>query len=255
MQQVAQPAQVPADLFVDTEGNYEPYTYWLETCGLHDFYSYARDLIGDVTGRSLMDAGCGIGNTAVMFARRGARVSAFDVDDEVLRKADEIAAANGVNVAYSKQWFETLDYPDGHFDVAFGALVIHHVGIAEAGRQLGRVLKPGGKAVFIENSARNPLLMLVRSHVVGRFGVPKYGDDDEEHPLRADEIETLRQSFPGTVKLHFPALVLFRLVDFYVFRRRSKVMTAILRGLDRGLGALPLMRRLSYFQILEFQKD
>ena len=241
-------------LFIDRDGRYEPYEYWLTTCGLHDFYAVALDLMGDLQGRRIMDCGCGIGNTAIMFSRRGAEVEGFDVVDEVLDEARRIAAANDVPVSYSKQWFERIDYADASFDLAFGSCVLHHVDIAQAAQQLGRVLKPGGKAVFIENSNRNPLLMLARSRVVGRFGVPKYGDDDEEHPLRDDEIAILRKHFPGTVTVHFPALVLFRLADFYLFRRRSALLTSLMRGLDGAVGRIPGMRRYGYFQILEFDR-
>lgn len=248
-------ATIDPDLLVDDHGRYKPYEYWLSTCGLHQFYDYALDLLGDLKGKHIMDCGCGIGNTAIMFTRRGATVQGFDVDDEVLDKARVIASANQVSVEYSKQWFETINYPDASFDLAFGSCVIHHVEIDKAAQQLGRVLKPGGKAVFIENSGRNPFLMLARSKLVGRFGVPKYGDDEEEHPLRDDEIELLRQHFPGQVKVHFPALVLFRLLDFYIFRRRSKLLTSMMRGLDRAVGSIYWLRRYSYFQILEFQRD
>lgn len=248
-------APTDPDMFVDRDGRYKPYEYWLSTCGLHHFYDYALDLMGDLDGKHIMDCGCGIGNTAIMFTRRGATVQGFDVDDEVLAKARTIAAANDVSVDYTKQWFETIDYPDHSFDLAFGSCVIHHVEIDKAAQQLGRVLKPGGKAVFIENSNRNPFLMLARSKVVGRLGVPKYGDDEEEHPLRDDEIELLRKHFPGKVIVHFPGLVLFRLLDFYIFRRRSKLLTSMMRGLDSAVGSIHWLRRYSYFQILEFQRD
>jgi ubiquinone/menaquinone biosynthesis C-methylase UbiE len=211
--------------------------------------------MGDLSGRHLVDCGCGPGHTAVMLSRRGARVQAFDIDDDELAKARRLAAANGTDIAFTRQRFEEIDYPDGSFDVAFGSCVLHHVDIPVAAAQLGRILKPGGQAVFIENSNRNPLLMFARARIVGRAGIPKYGHDEEEHPLRDDEIEQLRRAFPGQVTLHFPALVLFRLLDFYVFRRRSTLLTGSMRGLDRAFGALPVLRRYGYFQIVEFRRD
>lgn len=247
--------EIDPDLLIDRDGNYRPYEFWLSTCGLKEFYRYALDLLGDLNGKQILDCGCGIGNTAVMFTRRGATVQGFDVADDVLDMARKIAEANEVSVEYSKQWFERLDFPDDSFDLAFGSCVIHHVEIDKAAQQLGRVLRPGGKAVFIENSNRNPLLMLARSKLVGRLGVPKYGHDEEEHPLRDDEIETLRKHFPGQVKVHFPALVLFRLVDFYIFRGRSKVLTSLMRGLDQAVGSIKWLRRFGYFQIIEFQNN
>lgn len=250
----ATPAIDP-DIFVDENGNYKPYEYWLTTCGLDEYYRFCLGLLGDVAGKQALDCGCGIGNTAIMLARRGATVKAFDVDDDVLAKAEEIAKANGVPVAYSNMRFGETDYPSASFDLAFGSCILHHVDMQGAAEELGRVLVPGGRAVFIENSNRNPFLMLARSKIVGRFGVPKYGDDDEEHPLRDDEINTLRAHFPGTLKVHLPALVMFRLLDLYIFQRRSKLLTAMMRGLDRGFGSIPWLRRFSYFQVLEFTRD
>lgn len=248
-------ATMDPSMIVSRDGHYKPYEYWLSTCGLFDFYDYALGLMGDLQGKHILDCGCGPGHTAIMFTRRGATVEGFDIDEDELAKARKLAEANGVEISYSKQWFEDIDYPDNAFDLAFGSCVIHHVEIAKAAAQLGRVLKPGGKAVFIENSNRNPFLMLARSKLVGRFGVPKYGDDEEEHPLRDDEIEELRRAFPGEIKIHFPSLVLFRLLDYYVFRRRSRILTALMRGLDRTVGSIYWLRRYSYFQIIEFQRD
>ncbi len=252
---MADMAVTDPDLLVTRDGHYKPYDYWLETCGLFQFYDHALGLLGDLQGRHVLDCGCGPGHTAIMFTRRGAIVQGFDVDEGELEKARRLAAANGVTIDYTRQWFEQIDYPDASFDLAFGSCVIHHVDIARAAAQLGRVLRPDGRAVFIENSSRNPVLMLARKHLVGRMGVPKYGDDAQEHPLRDDEIAGLRRSFPGQVTVHFPALVLFRLLDYYIFRRRSKLLTATMRGLDRAVGAVPLLRRYGYFQIIEFRKD
>lgn len=249
------PADIDPEMLVTRDGFYKPYEYWLSTCGLFDFYDYALDLMGDLNGKHMLDCGCGPGHTAIMFCRRGATAEGFDVDEGELEKARKLAAANGVDIRYTKQWFEEIDYADHSFDLAFGSCVIHHVQIDKAAKQLGRVLKPGGKAVFIENSNRNPLLMLARSKLVGRLGVPKYGDDDEEHPLRDDEIKLLRKNFPGEVKIHFPALVLFRLMDFYIFRRRSKTLTSLMRGLDKVVGSIYWLRRFGYFQIVEFKRD
>lgn len=248
-------ATIDPEFLVTREGRYKPYEYWLSTCGLFDFYDFALDRMGDLTGRHILDCGCGPGHTAIMFTRRGATVEGFDVSDSELEKARMLAAANKVDISYTKQWFEEIDYPDASFDLAFGSCVIHHVDIPRAAAQLGRVLKPGGTAIFIENSNRNPLLMLARSRLVGRMGVPKYGDDEEEHPLRDDEIDVLRKTFPGQVNVHFPALVLFRLLDFYVFRRRSRILTLLMRGLDAAVGSIYWLRRYSYFQIIEFKRD
>lgn len=248
---------IPSDpkLLVTEDGRYEPYDFWLTTCGLYTCYDYALDLLGDLDDQHILDCGCGAGHTSIMFTRRGATVQGFDIDANELRKAKALAEANGVQIDYARQRFEEIDYPDASFDMAFGSCVIHHVDVEKAVAQLGRVLKPAGRAVFIENSNRNRLLMFARNRIVGIFGVPKYGDDDEEHPLRGDEIKSMRAHFPGEIRLHWPTLVLFRLADFYLFRGRSEFLSRLMRGLDAVIGSVPYLRRFGYFQIIEFKKD
>lgn len=240
--------------WVGPDGYFHPLDYWLRLCGLYALYAYAVRLLGELRGRVVLDAGCGKGHTSVMLARRGATVEAFDVSGPELSIAQRLAAANGADVRHRALIFEEMDYPDATFDLAFGACVLHHVQIPTAMAQLSRVLKPGGKAAFVENSARNPLLMMARRYLVGRMGIPRYGDD-HEHPLRAADFDTMRRHFAGTVTVHYPEFVFFRLVDFYVLGERSRWMSKLLRGLDAGLGKLPWIREFGYFLVVELERN
>ena len=242
-----------AEGFVREDGWYAPYDYWLTLWGLYDLYAYALALLGNVKDKVLLDCGCGPGHTSVMLAKRGATVTAFDTAAGQLDTARRLAKANGVDVVFLCQPFEELDFQDESFDVVFGTFVLHHVDLLKASRQLVRVLKPGGKAVFIENSALNPLLMAARSKVCGKFGVPQYSDD-HEHPLTRRDIATLQSAFPGACTIHFPSFLFFRLLDFYVFKKRWAWMTALLQRCDQAAGSIPFVRRYGYLQIVELRK-
>ncbi len=238
---------------VREDGWYAPYDYWLTLWGLYELYAYALALLGDVKGTVLLDCGCGPGHTSVMLAKRGATVTAFDTAAGQLDTARRLAKANGVNITFLCQPFEELEFPDESFDVVFGTFVLHHVDLPKASRQLARVLKPGGKAVFIENSALNPILMAARSKVCGRLGVPQYSDE-HEHPLTRRDIATLQSAFPGACTIHFPSFLFFRLLDFYVFKKRWSWMTALLQRCDQAAGSIPFVRRYGYLQIVELGK-
>jgi ubiquinone/menaquinone biosynthesis C-methylase UbiE len=56
---------------------------------------------------------------------------------------------------------EKLDYPDAHFDVVVGIDILHHVDIPRAIKEVRRVLKPGGVAIFKE-PIEAPVLERVR---------------------------------------------------------------------------------------------
>ncbi|MDO9316071.1 MAG: class I SAM-dependent methyltransferase [Burkholderiaceae bacterium] len=247
-------ARSPSDPdWVGDDGWYQPHDYWLNLCGLYGQYQHAMLLLNGMQGKQLLDCGCGKGHTSVMLAKRGALVSAFDISEPDLAIAARLAQSNGVEVRLSTLVFEELNYPDASFDLSFGACVLHHVDIPRAMQELQRVLKPGGRAVFVENSARNPLLMWARKRIVGRLGIPRYGDD-HEHPLRPADFETMRQHFDGTVQVHHPEFVFFRLVDFYVLHQRVPPLTWLLRAADALCQRLPWVREFGYFLVVQFDR-
>ena len=153
--------------------------------------------LGDVAGRRVLDYGCGHGMAAVLLARRGARVTAFDLSAGYLSEAGRRAAANGVRVELVQADGEHLPFADASFDRVWGNAVLHHLDIAVAGRELFRVLKPGGVAVFCEPWGENPLLNWARRRL------PYHGKQRtaDEEPLRLRQVRALRQVFPA-VELH-----------------------------------------------------
>ena len=105
------------------------------------------DLLGDVAGQRLLDAGCGPGLYAEELVRRGARVTGFDQSPDMVRLArSRLGAAAEVRV---HDLAEPLDWADeASFDLAVMALVIHHVDDrVGALREICRVLRPLGRLV------------------------------------------------------------------------------------------------------------
>src|SRR3954468_6673636 len=71
--------------------------------------------LGDLHGRSVLDFGCGHGMAAVVLARGGARVTAFDLSCGYLAEAAARAAANGVRVDFVQADGERLPFADASF--------------------------------------------------------------------------------------------------------------------------------------------
>jgi SAM-dependent methyltransferase len=155
----------------------------------------AFDRLGDVAGRQVLDFGCGHGMAAVVLARRGARVTAFDLSPGYLAEARARAAANRVTVDFAQADGERLPFADASFDRVWGNAVLHHLDPGRAGGELRRVLRPGGAAVFCEPWGENPLLNWARR----RLPYPGKKRTPEEEPLRMRQVRELRRYFPEMV--------------------------------------------------------
>jgi 2-polyprenyl-3-methyl-5-hydroxy-6-metoxy-1,4-benzoquinol methylase len=105
------------------------------------------EVLGDVTGRRVLDIGCGSGLYSEELARRGAHVEAFDSSAELVRHARQrVGTAADIRVHDAQRPFAWL--ADASFDLAVMALVLHHLDDPVAAlRETHRVLRPGGRLV------------------------------------------------------------------------------------------------------------
>ena len=105
-------------------------------------------LLPDLSGRRVLDLGCGFGWHCLYAAEHGAsRVVGTDLSEKMLAAA-RIRCAHPA-VAYERAAMEDLSYPPGSFDVVLSSLALHYVedfaGIVE---KVYRWLTPGGAFVF-----------------------------------------------------------------------------------------------------------
>ncbi len=212
----------------------------------------ALEFFGDVAGKSVLDVGCGPGESSLAFAARGANVTAFDVSRVAIERLDELCRTRGITnvrgAVCSAMEIESL----GTFDFIFGNMILHHLEpFGQFAASLAATLKPGGRAFFSENSAANPILMWARKNLVGRAWIPK-NSDDEEFPLTPQEVELLRKHF--RVEVRHPQLVLFEMFDSYVLRNRVAPVRKMLIGVDNYLHRFEPVRRLSYVQDIYLEK-
>jgi SAM-dependent methyltransferase len=149
--------------------------------------------LGDLRGRRALDYGCGHGMAAVVLARAGAEVSAFDLSANYVAEARVRAAANGVAIKCTIASGEELPFPDNSFDAVWGNAILHHLELERAGRELYRVMKPGAAAVFCEPWGGNPILTLARRWLP----YPGKARTPDERPLKRCDLAPLRARFPS----------------------------------------------------------
>src|SRR5262249_49636611 len=72
---------------------------------------------------------------AVVLARRGARVTAFDLSARYVAEAAARTRANGVSVTFLQADGYRLPFADGNFDRVWGNAVLHHLHLDAPARQ------------------------------------------------------------------------------------------------------------------------
>lgn len=210
-------------------------------------------LLGDPTGKRVLDCGCGGGDLALEIAARGGRVVGFDLSEESVRLMRKRATALGAAAPGLVSLMERLPFPDACFDAIVGKSILHHVEVGPSLGEVRRVLAPGGRAVFIENQMTNPTLRLAR-RLTGRFGIARVGTPDE-HPLVEADYRAIRGLFPHT-RLEYPDFRFFGLFSRNVLRyRRALWLARLLARLDAWIyRRLPFLRRWGYHVIVEVRK-
>jgi SAM-dependent methyltransferase len=198
---------------------------------------------GPLKGKRLLDVGCGRGATSLFFAHLGASVISVDQSDVAISNLSEYCREHGVTNVVPVAASATDISKFGPVDFIFGSMILHHVEPFESFAALLRqTLVPGGRCFFFENNASSKTLIWFRSHVVGKWGIPKYGDSDE-FPLSPGEVDVLRRHF--SVEQIFPYLFFFQMASVYLFRGR---LEEFCEWLDRAVYRIPAARKLSYRQ-------
>jgi len=107
-------------------------------------------LLGDVSGKRILDAGCGEGRFARMLAARGAHVSAIDLSQRMIQLAEAEEAKTLLGIEYAEMSMTDLTaFADESFDAAVAYLSILDVDDFEVALgEVARVLKPDGRFVF-----------------------------------------------------------------------------------------------------------
>ena len=107
-------------------------------------------MLGDVSGRRILDLGCGEGGYSRELKRRGANVTGVDGSETLVRMARERAAAERLDVEFICANANALDTIAGNsYDVVVAAMSLMDVeDYAGAVREIRRVLHDGGELLM-----------------------------------------------------------------------------------------------------------
>lgn len=212
---------------------------------------YAYHLLGNLQGATVLDLGCGTGHHSVKLAERGARVYAVDLSAGMIEVARRQVKAAGLEdrVTVMEMNAEKLEFADETFDVVFGHSVLHHTDLAAARYEVYRVLRKGGKGVFVEPLSHNPAINLFRRLTPGRRTAT-------EQPLSWDQLQFFAHPFSSFMhhEFYLLALVAFATVPLRN-RRLFQAVATSLAVLDTALFRyFPRLQRLAWVTVFKVVK-
>ncbi len=184
-----------------------------------DDYAYAQ--LGDVRGKRILDLGCGDGQQAIRLAFEGAYVIAIDISFGMVNVTQQRIKQTGLaEQAHSAQMSaEYLAFVNQSFDLIFGHSVLHHTDLSITRAELVRLLRPGGRAIFLEPLDHNPILNLFRM-------LTPWRRTPTERPLREYDLEYLADSFSSLERHEFYLIALLAFV-FIPLRSRALFQAAM----------------------------
>ncbi len=178
----------------------------------------------------VLELGCGIDSLAFSLAERGVEVVGIDISPVAVDTARREAKARGISdVRFEVMNAEVLDFDDATFDGIVGTAVLHHLDIVCAYREMSRVLRPNGRAVFIEPLGHNPAINAYRRRTPATR-------TEFEHPLRCEDFSLAQRYFE---EVHVELFHLLSVLSSPIANRWwGRPVHATLRWVDRRLLAL-----------------
>jgi len=206
-------------------------------------------VLGDVRGRRVVDFGCGSGANTVLLANRGAHVWGIDISEDLLRLAQRrlLVSGRGGGATFIAASAHDLPFPDESIDVVFGIAILHHLDLDLVSREVRRVLKPGGRAIFQEPVRNSKLIRFVRSLI------PYHAPDISpyERPLTDEELQRVAGGFSGWSARPF-VLPFVQVGQVLPFVRKYWQALYALDGML--LRALPFLRRYAAIRVIDLTK-
>lgn len=209
-------------------------------------YAYAL-LPTNMAGQTVLDYGCGSADNTVLLAQRGAHVSGVDISPDLISVAAKRMAQHGLKADFHVGSAHDLPLKSNSLDVVFGMAILHHLDLEVASREVHRVLKPGGRAIFLEPVRNSKLVWFIRNLIpFQQADVSPY-----ERPLRDRELLDFAAPFTAykSRAFHIPFVNLLE-----ILRVPQPVLFAAIHIDAMLLKLLPCLRHFASIRVVEMTK-
>lgn len=215
--------------------------------------TFSEELLGNVKDKQILDYGCGTGYKSHKFARMCSRVFAIDISFESLKSGKRTSEEKRLNdrIFWIAMIGECLAFKSETFDLIYGHSILHHLDLDYALPEIARLLKKGGRAVFLEPLDTNPAIRLFRKLTPTKR-------TPTEKPLTFKQIHKFEKHFSEVHHREFYFISLFAYA-WNLIIPNDKLYTLFLNILgpfdDFLLKWIPPLRYFCWITVLEFKKS
>lgn len=128
----------------------------------HPWYVTVARLLPDLSGKRVLEIGCGRGDFAIWLAGKyeGAEVTGVDFSEAAIATAEKRAVASGSSARFKVEDAERLSFADGSFDYVVSCECMEHVPRPEQmAREIHRVLRAGGQFILTTENYFNGMIL------------------------------------------------------------------------------------------------
>jgi len=194
-----------------------------------------------------LEIGCSTGvKQHRLLSRHSFEAHGIDISEMAIEAAQRRFAGADRRPTLAVMDANHLLYSDQYFDFVFGCGILHHLELPHALQEIYRVLKPGGRLIFMEPLGTNPLIDLYRR------ATPADRSPDET-PLTRAHIQDLERLFDDT---QLECFGLFSLLGIPLQRwpKAQARCIAVYSRIDRALFKVPAARSLAWMLVIDARR-
>jgi SAM-dependent methyltransferase len=207
--------------------------------------AYWRLVRQAAVGKDVLEYGCSNGGRSIDLARSAKHVTGIDISDVAIAQASRDAEHRSLsNVSFKVDNAEKMGLADASFDLVFGSGILHHLVLETALKEVRRVLRVGGKAIFFEPLGHNPMINLYRNRTPQSRTV-------DEHPLVKSDFDLIARHFSkcGT---RFFGLSTLAAIPFRG-KPAGRVVRSVGEKIDNVLLSLPGLKWQAWITVMELE--
>ncbi|HMN38942.1 MAG TPA: class I SAM-dependent methyltransferase [Hyphomicrobium sp.] len=210
--------------------------YWSIDAGSRRFLAQMKEF---ATNSDVLEYGCGSESRAGELEGLYRSFTGIDISDVAIARLKERYPAT--NVSFSIMDAMNMTFADRSFDLIYGSGIVHHLDIDTCAREVSRVLRSGGRALFWEPLGYNPLINIYRWLTPGARTA-------DEHPLVGHDFSVMKQHFRSVeIELYGLTSIAAVPIQRFVF---GESMRDLFARIDNLLLKVPGVRMLAWYSII-----